>query len=197
MAARSLIVVSAFKRWGIKKAFVNSLIAVAIALILILPFLLGSPEEFIAGVYGNWFYVDTPSVNLSYLISLFIPWDSMRIVQGIFLVAIFSLAVNTRQPLSAVLRDQHARFARLEPQIRDLQQRYAARKRAITVSTIACRVSSSTSACAEAIRAAAEKLNGAITATPVPSKVKPSTAICQLGANTTTARDTTATSVPA
>lgn len=47
------------------------------------------------------------------------------------LADLFSLAVNTRQPLSAVLRDQHGRFARLEPQIRDLQQRYAARKRAI------------------------------------------------------------------
>ena len=92
------IVVSAFKRWGIKKAFVNSLIAVAIALILILPFLLGSPEEFIAGVYGNWFYIDTPSVNLSYLISLFIPWDSMIIVQGIVMVAIFSLALQRMDP---------------------------------------------------------------------------------------------------
>ena len=92
------IVVSAFKRWGIKKAFVNSLIAVAIALILILPFLLGSPEEFIAGVYGNWFYIDTPSINLSYLISLFIPWDSMIIVQGIAMIAIFSLALQRMDP---------------------------------------------------------------------------------------------------
>jgi len=92
------IVVSAFKRWGIKRAFANSLIAVAIALILVLPFLLGSPEEFIAGVYGNWFYIDTPSINLSYLISLFIPWDSMIIVQGIVMVAIFSLALQRMDP---------------------------------------------------------------------------------------------------
>lgn len=92
------IVVSAFKRWGIKKAIVNSLIAVAIALILMLPFLLGSPEEFIAGVYGNWFYTDTLSINLSYLISLFIPWDSMIIVQGIVMVAIFLLALQRMDP---------------------------------------------------------------------------------------------------
>ena len=41
---------------------------------------------------------------------------------------------------------------------------------------------------APAIRAAAEKLSGATTATPAPMTVKPSTATGQVGAKTTTAR---------
>ena len=92
------IVVSAFKRWGMKKAIANSSIAVVIALITVLPFLLGSPEDFIAGVYGNWFYVDTPTVNLSYLISRVVPWDWMIIVQGMVISAIFVLAVQRMDP---------------------------------------------------------------------------------------------------
>ena len=92
------IVVSAFKRWGMKKAIANSLIAVVIALIIVLPFLLDSPEEFIAGVYGNWFYVDTPTVNLSYLISRVVPWDWMIVVQGMVISAIFVLAVQRMEP---------------------------------------------------------------------------------------------------
>ena len=47
-----------------------------------------------------------------------------------------------------------------------------------------------------AIRAAAEKDSGAITAAPAPSRVKPSTATGQVGANTTTASAADETTAP-
>jgi hypothetical protein len=87
-------VVAAFRKWGIKKAMMNILIAFAIALILILPFLLGSPDYFIKGVYGHWLYVDILSVNLSYLVSLVVPWDLMIFIQGIVMAIIFAVALQ-------------------------------------------------------------------------------------------------------
>ena len=60
--------------------------------------------------------------------------------------------------------------------------------RPITTSTRACRITAGTSG-PPAIRAAAEKLSGAITATPMPSRVKPTTATCQVGEKTITNRD--------
>jgi len=43
---------------------------------------------------------------------------------------IFSLAVNTHKTIPEVLRDHYDYFERLAPQVADMQQRYAARKRA-------------------------------------------------------------------
>ena len=43
---------------------------------------------------------------------------------------IFSLAVNTHKTIPEVLRDHYDYFEHLAPQIADIQQRYAARKRA-------------------------------------------------------------------
>jgi hypothetical protein len=60
--------------------------------------------------------------------------------------------------------------------------------RAITASTLACSP--------PAIRAAAEKLSGAITETPAPSSVKPSTATGHVGAVTTTSRASDAATAP-
>ena len=68
--------------------------------------------------------------------------------------------------------------------------------RPITTSTRACRIAAGTSG-PPAIRAAAEKLSGAITATPRPSRVKPTTATCQLGEMTITNSDAEATTAPA
>ncbi len=43
---------------------------------------------------------------------------------------IFSLSVNTRQPIAELLKHQYGYFEQLASQIADIQQRYAARKRA-------------------------------------------------------------------
>ena len=43
---------------------------------------------------------------------------------------IFSLAVNTHKAIQEILREQYDRFEQLAPQVADIQQRYAARKRA-------------------------------------------------------------------
>ena len=67
--------------------------------------------------------------------------------------------------------------------------------RPITASTRAWRTTGSGSS-EPAIRAAAEKLSGATTATPPPMIVKPSTATGQTGANTVTTRPPKATTVP-
>jgi uncharacterized membrane protein len=91
-------VVAALKKWGIKKAMMNILIAFALALILILPFLLGSPDYFIEGVYGHWLFVDIPSVNLTYLVSLVVPWDLMIFIQGVVMAVIFAVALQRMDP---------------------------------------------------------------------------------------------------
>ncbi|HTL56683.1 MAG TPA: UvrD-helicase domain-containing protein [Candidatus Limnocylindrales bacterium] len=46
------------------------------------------------------------------------------------LAEIFSLAVNTHKPLEQILDEQYSHFSHLGPQITDIQQRYATRKRA-------------------------------------------------------------------
>jgi DNA helicase-2/ATP-dependent DNA helicase PcrA len=46
------------------------------------------------------------------------------------LAGIFSLAVNKEEPVEAILKEQYDYFSELAPQITDLQQRYAARKKA-------------------------------------------------------------------
>ncbi|MDD1739925.1 MAG: hypothetical protein LUQ30_03645, partial [Methanothrix sp.] len=91
-------VVAAFRKWGIKKTIMHVLIAFAVALILILPFLLDSPEYFIKGVYGHWLFVDIPSVNLSYLVSFVVPWDLMIFVQALVLAVIFAVALQRMDP---------------------------------------------------------------------------------------------------
>jgi hypothetical protein len=91
-------VVAAFRRWGIKKAILGSFIAVAVALIIILPFFLNAPDYFIKGIYGHWLFVDIPSVNLCYLVSLVVPWDLMVFVQGIVMVIIFIVALRKMDP---------------------------------------------------------------------------------------------------
>lgn len=91
-------VVAAFRKWGTRKAMVHVLTALAFALIIILPFLLDSPDNFIKGVYGHWLFVDIPSVNLSYLVSLFVPWDLMIFVQGIVIAVIFGVSLQRMDP---------------------------------------------------------------------------------------------------
>jgi len=91
-------VIAAFRKWGIKKAIIGLLIAVAAALIIILPFFLHSPEYFIKGIYGHWLYVDIPTVNLSYLVSLFVPWDLMIFIQGIVMAVILTAALRKMKP---------------------------------------------------------------------------------------------------
>ena len=82
-------VIAAFKKWGIKKAGIGLLISVALALIIILPFFLTAPVDFIRGIYGNWLYIDTPTVNLFYFLSLLVPWNLMVVIQGIVLAIIY------------------------------------------------------------------------------------------------------------
>jgi DNA helicase II / ATP-dependent DNA helicase PcrA len=43
---------------------------------------------------------------------------------------VFSLAVNTQKPVPEILNEQYEYFTQLAPQVGDIQQRYAARKRA-------------------------------------------------------------------
>jgi hypothetical protein len=91
-------VVAAFRKWGIKKAMMGALMAFALALILILPFLLSSPEYFIKGVYSHWLFVDIPSVNLFYLVSLVVPWNLVIFIQGIVMAVIFAAALQRMDP---------------------------------------------------------------------------------------------------
>src|SRR5438477_12813066 len=54
---------------------------------------------------------------------------AMRFPKPEVLGEIFSLAVNTHKPLQAILDEQYDYFSLLAPQIANIQQRYAARKR--------------------------------------------------------------------
>lgn len=91
-------VIAAFRKWGLKKAVIGFLLAVSIFLAMILPFFLSAPEYFIKGIYGHWLYVDVPSVNLSYLISLVVPWDLMIFVQGSVMAIILAVALVKMDP---------------------------------------------------------------------------------------------------
>jgi hypothetical protein len=91
-------ILAAFRKWGLKKAIISFLTAITISLAIILPFFLNSPESFINGIYGHWLYVDIPSVNLSYLISLVVPWDFMIFIQGAALAIIFAVALGKMDP---------------------------------------------------------------------------------------------------
>lgn len=91
-------VIAASKKWGIKKAVLGAFIAIAIALAIILPFFLRSPDYFIRGIYGHWLFVDVPTVNLSYLVSLLVPWDLMIFIQGMVMVIVLAAAHRTMKP---------------------------------------------------------------------------------------------------
>ena len=91
-------VITAFRKWGIKKAGISFLTAIAVSLAIILPFFVHSPEYFIQGIYGHWLFVDIPSVNLSYLVSLIVPWDLMIFIQGVVIVIILAAAMRIMDP---------------------------------------------------------------------------------------------------
>jgi len=90
--------VSMFRRAGSAKTLISMAIAVGIACIVVLPFLLLSPSAFLEGVYGHWLYVDVPTVNLSYLVSLIVPWDYLIVVQGVVVLLILIMAVRIMDP---------------------------------------------------------------------------------------------------
>jgi hypothetical protein len=92
-------VVAAFRKWGIKKAGIGLLTSVALALIIILPFFLTAPADFIKGVYGNWLYIDTPTVNLFYYFSLLVPWNLMVVIQGIVMAIILAVGLRKMDPV--------------------------------------------------------------------------------------------------
>lgn len=56
-----------------------------------------------------------------------------RLPKADVLVEIFSLAANTHKDIKQILNEQFGEFFQLAPQLADLQQRYAARKRASNV----------------------------------------------------------------
>ena len=85
-------IVSIFRKTGLRKAVVSLVIAIGIALIMILPFWLLTPDAFIGGVIGHWFYVDILAVNLSYIVSILVPWDLIIVVQCIVIVFLLLLA---------------------------------------------------------------------------------------------------------
>jgi len=90
--------VSLFRKYGRAKALTSLVIAVGIALVIVLPFFLLTPHEFMAGIYGHWLYVDVPTINLSYLVSLIVPWDLMIAVQGIVVLLFLIMAMRTMDP---------------------------------------------------------------------------------------------------
>lgn len=91
-------VVSVFRKHGARKALLSMVIAIGIALALVLPFLLRTPHEFLAGVYGHWLYVDVPTINLSYLVSFLVPWDLMIVLQGIVVLLFLVWAIRIMDP---------------------------------------------------------------------------------------------------
>lgn len=91
-------VITAFRKSGIKKAIAGILISVVFALAIILPFFLSSPDNFIQGIYGHWLYVDVPTVNLSYLVSVVLPWDLMIFIQGTVIFIILAAALRKMDP---------------------------------------------------------------------------------------------------
>jgi len=92
-------VIAASRRWGVKKAGIGLLTSVALALIIILPFFLTAPVDFIRGIYGNWLYIDTPTVNLFYFLSLLVPWNLMVVIQGIVIAIILAVALRKMDPV--------------------------------------------------------------------------------------------------
>jgi hypothetical protein len=90
--------IAAYRKWGMKKAGIGFLTAIAVFLAIILPFFVNSPEYFIKGIYGHWLYVDIPSVNLSYLVSLIVPWDLMIFVQGVVIAIVLAVAMRKMDP---------------------------------------------------------------------------------------------------
>lgn len=84
-------IVAAWKRRGRRSAALCGLAAVAVALAIVLPFYLGSPEYFTGGVYGHWLFTDLPGINLFFLVSQVVPAELMVAVQcgvaGIVLLA--------------------------------------------------------------------------------------------------------------
>jgi hypothetical protein len=91
-------VIAARRKWGIKKAMIGFFIAIAVFLAIILPFFLNSPDYFIQGIYGHWLYVDIPSVNLSYLVSMAVPWELMIFFQGAVMAVILTVALWKMDP---------------------------------------------------------------------------------------------------
>lgn len=87
-----------YRRSGWEKTLLSLAVAVGVALTLILPFLLLSPGLFLEGIYGHWLYVDVPTVNLSYLVSLLVPWDYLVVVQGVLVLLLLLVAVRRMTP---------------------------------------------------------------------------------------------------
>lgn len=90
--------VSIYRSSGGARMVLSLVVGTAVALALILPFLVASPGAFLEGIYGHWQYVDVPTVNLSYLVSFFLPWDYLFIVQGIIVLLLLGLAVRKMAP---------------------------------------------------------------------------------------------------
>jgi hypothetical protein len=90
--------VSILRKAGRAKALRSMAITIGIALMIILPFLLLSPDAFISGIYGHWSYENVFTVNLSYFVSLLVPWDFMIVIQGIVVLLFLVMAFRTMDP---------------------------------------------------------------------------------------------------